>query len=347
MSCETDVQESGAEIFQMTNPLVSIIIPVYNAERYITRCIDSIFLQTYGNWEVVVVDDGSSDGSLSILKKYRVDHRVKVISIPNGGVVNARNTALRLCSGELLTFVDADDYLPEDALEQMVGNMSDRSVDLVIGGYTLLWEEDGRKKEVNNKKNFSTTSECINYCLKFGETFLPVKMYRTELYRQTVDIPSDIVLMEDTVGLLQYLRHCRKVATIDKSIYVYFKNIGSASMTVRPRAVASMLQVANFLMDYGDTSGLNSNGNILIAKSGDLLLNVIGHIHLIPELEHDLKHSISSYIAKAGKSLDIRDIVLKTYVRHPIISIDIYRTMMQISQLKSYFKRFLWKMIYK
>ena len=136
-----------SDSIQVRQPLVSVIIPVYNAERYIARCIASILAQTFTNWEIIAVDDGSEDDSLAILRRYESDRRVKIVHIPNSGVVNARNTAINRCIGDFLTFVDADDYLPEDAVELMVAGMTDDSVDLVVGGYTLLWEEDGRIKD--------------------------------------------------------------------------------------------------------------------------------------------------------------------------------------------------------
>lgn len=335
-----------SDSIQVRQPLVSVIIPVYNAERYIARCIDSIFAQTYTNWEIIAVDDGSEDDSLAILRQYESDKRVKIIDIPNGGVVNARNTAIKCCVGELLTFVDADDYLPEDAVGLMATKMIDGDIDLVVGGYRLLWEDDGRIKDVNNKKSFSTPEECIAYCIQFGETFLPVKMYRTELYRCAVSIPSDIVLMEDTVGVLQYLSHCRKVAAIDRTVYVYFKNAGSASMSIRPKAVMSMLRVAEFLLDF--QSGMNSRcRRILIEKSGQLLLNALGKIHLVKDGENQLRQSVLKYLAYVDGMSDLGNIVLSSYVKHPAIAKDIYGFIIKMSRIKSGIKRFLWKMIYR
>jgi glycosyltransferase involved in cell wall biosynthesis len=335
-----------SDSIQVRQPLVSVIIPVYNAERYIARCIESILAQTFTNWEIIAVDDGSEDDSLAILRRYESDRRVKIVHIPNSGVVNARNTAINRCIGDFLTFVDADDYLPEDAVELMVAGMTDDSVDLVVGGYTLLWEEDGRIKDVNNNKDFSTPEECIDYCIRFGETFLPVKMYRAELYREAVNIPSDIVLMEDTVGVLQYLSRCRKVATITKSIYVYFKNTGSASMTIRPNAVMSMLKVAEFLLDFKFEKHAGYR-RALVDRSGDLLLNVLGNIHLISHKEKQLHQAVLRYMTCVNKLSGFRNIVLRMYVKHPVIARGIYKFTIRISHIKSEIKRFLWKMIYR
>ena len=105
----------------MNTPRVSVIIPVYNVEKYIGKCVDSVLRQSYENIEVILVDDGSTDGSPSICDEYaKKDKRVKVIHKENGGVSSARNTALECCIGELVMFVDSDDFVSELFCEKAV-----------------------------------------------------------------------------------------------------------------------------------------------------------------------------------------------------------------------------------
>ena len=330
----------------MTNPTVSIIIPVYNAEKYIGRCIDSILEQSYTDWEVIAVNDGSTDGSLARLGTYADDERITVIDIPNGGVVNARQTALEHASGIYLTFVDADDYLPREAIALLVEKMQNMDADLVIGGYTLLWELDGRIKEINNKKDFSTPGDCLNYCIRNGETFLPVKMYRTKLFKESVHIPHDIIFMEDTIGIMQYLCRCRNVETIDSSIYVYFKNNGSASMTVRQKTVVSMLCVVEFIMKYMRTERCGDRC-ILAAKCGELLFNIMGHLYLIPEHAEQFSKLSEYYIEQHRTISGFRDRVLKLYLSYPRLAIVWHSGVVRLSKSKSAFKRIIWRMIHR
>lgn len=323
---------------------VSIVIPVYNAGKYIKRCIDSIIGQTYHDWEIIAINDGSTDDSLNILNRYERDERITVIDSPNRGVVNARNAALGYARGDYLTFVDADDYLPPTSLQLMVDRIVATDSDLVVGGYTLLWEKDRREKEVNNKKAFNTVGDCIKYCIKNGETFLPVKLYKTQLFRESVDIPHDVTFMEDTIGVLQYLSRCERVTSLDCSIYVYFKNIGSATMSTNPKKLLSMIRVSDYLMHYevSDQCADNAVWN----KAGDLLFIVIGQLNLIPESKDKVYNLIQYYIKNNDNSGNFRDRILTLYLSFPSTAVALQNTLRSLGVFQSMIKRKLWKMIH-
>lgn len=104
----------------MTNPLISVIVPVYNVEKYLPRCVDSILGQTYANLEIILVDDGSPDSSGAICDEYAAkDRRIKIIHKKNGGLSDARNVAIDIAKGEYITFVDSDDYVASDYVETL------------------------------------------------------------------------------------------------------------------------------------------------------------------------------------------------------------------------------------
>lgn len=104
------------------NPLISIVVPVYKVEKYIRECIDSVINQSYGYWELILVDDGSPDHCPEICDEYAgCNSRIKVIHKHNGGVSDARNSGIKKAVGDYLYFLDPDDYLPEDALRTLVG----------------------------------------------------------------------------------------------------------------------------------------------------------------------------------------------------------------------------------
>ena len=112
---------------------ISIIIPVYNTENYIEKCIDSIIKQTYSNIEIFLINDGSTDNSLNICKKYEIiDKRINVIDIKNKGVSNARNIGLNLCKGNYITFIDSDDFVEKDYIKTMYNKIKENNVDVVI-----------------------------------------------------------------------------------------------------------------------------------------------------------------------------------------------------------------------
>lgn len=122
----------------MSKPIISIIVPVYNAEAYLNRCIDSILEQTIQDFEVILVNDGSKDSSLAICKEYASqDSRVRVFSKPNGGVSSARNYAIEHATGEYIMFADADDWLDKDAIEKCYPYLPEH--DMVKFGLKSHW----------------------------------------------------------------------------------------------------------------------------------------------------------------------------------------------------------------
>lgn len=228
--------------------MITVIIPAYNCESYIARCIESVLVQTYTDFEVVAVNDGSCDGTLTkLLTMATWDSRIRVIDQPNSGVVMARKAAVEVASGEFLTFLDADDYLTEDALASMLEPMLREDADICVAAYTLEWEGTGHRKTVSNVATFGNAIGCMRYCLRHGEMFLPIKLYRTELYRRTVDIPFNVILQEDAIGLTQYLGKVRKAVYTPKSVYVYYKHAGTVTTGMTVRHGRSLLTVATFL----------------------------------------------------------------------------------------------------
>ncbi len=115
-------------------PCVSLIIPVYNAQRYLRRCLDSVVKQDFMDMEVLLLNDGSRDKSLEICREYEAaDLRIRVIDKENTGVSDTRNTGIRLASGKYLQFMDSDDWLADDAVESMVSAAERADCDLLIG----------------------------------------------------------------------------------------------------------------------------------------------------------------------------------------------------------------------
>lgn len=122
-----------------TNPLVSIIVPVYKVERYIHRSIDSLLRQTYNNLEIILVDDGSPDNCPFICDKYAMqDNRIRVIHKSNGGLSDARNAALNVMTGQYVTFVDSDDYIADNMIEKFIETVKLYQCNMVVAGMLSL-----------------------------------------------------------------------------------------------------------------------------------------------------------------------------------------------------------------
>ena len=122
--------------------MISIIIPVFNGEKYIDRCLQSIRNSSYQEFEIIIIDDGSSDNTLSIIKKYEAqDNRIKVISKINGGSASARNVVIQNAKGQYIAFIDADDYIHKDYLKILYNNINDDDIDIVECDFAIVYND--------------------------------------------------------------------------------------------------------------------------------------------------------------------------------------------------------------
>jgi glycosyltransferase involved in cell wall biosynthesis len=120
-------------------PLVSIVVPVYNVEKYLPKCLESLINQTYTNTEIIVVNDGSTDGSLAIIQDYaKKDERMRIVNKANGGLPSARNAGVAVAMGEYIWHVDSDDYAELDSVEKMVSVAQKDNSDMVVTGYKIV-----------------------------------------------------------------------------------------------------------------------------------------------------------------------------------------------------------------
>ena len=117
-------------------PLLTVIMPVYNVEKYLSKALESMLVQTFTDWELIAVDDGSTDNSGKILDDYAArDARIKAIYQVNGGATSARKTALKLSRGQYVTFFDSDDWIEPDMYERLLRYMQAEKLDIVVGGH--------------------------------------------------------------------------------------------------------------------------------------------------------------------------------------------------------------------
>ena len=139
-------------------PLVSVIVPVYKTEKFIHRCIDSVLNQTYSNWEMILVDDGSPDACGQICDSYaEKDGRIHVIHQENQGLSAARNAGIKICKGEWIYFLDSDDFIVEDALEKMIFFSKSGTYDIIMAVLSMPMEAriaglpDGKRRIIYRK----------------------------------------------------------------------------------------------------------------------------------------------------------------------------------------------------
>ena len=126
----------------MSNPTVSVIIPVYNAQEGIKQCIDSLLNQSFTDFEIILINDGSTDNSLEVIKKYAADNDfIRVIDKENEGVAKTRNKGIQLANGKYIVFIDNDDFVDSDYLERFYNAIDQEQLDIVLGGYKRVNQE--------------------------------------------------------------------------------------------------------------------------------------------------------------------------------------------------------------
>lgn len=240
----------------MTNEKISIIVPVYNAEKYIEKCLQSIVNQTYTDLEIICVNDASSDNSYEILKKYEsLDSRVHVINKENEGVSLARNKGLDVATGGYVMFVDADDWLEENACEEALKEAFEKNADVVMWAYLSEHENSSTKKSVFDSDEIIFNSEEVKNKLhrRFigiidNELVCPEKADSLctvwgKLYRRSLIVDNQIFFpdireigtYEDGLFNLYLFRYVQKAVYFDKPLYHYRRtNLESVTSGYKP-----------------------------------------------------------------------------------------------------------------
>lgn len=212
--------------------LVSIIVPIYNAECSLEQCIQSLIRQSYSDFELILVNDGSKDESEEICMRYqRIDQRILYVKKENGGVSSARNQGLSLAKGEYVTFVDSDDYVEDGFLENLM-NYSDR--DLVLSGFNssegISFVPD--EIEVDNENRSVAIPSFVSdpYIL-----YTPwAKLFKKQIIIDAnIHFDESLRLYEDTIFVLTYLTHCKKVCSIPYAGYKYIGTWGGGTSKYR------------------------------------------------------------------------------------------------------------------
>lgn len=215
----------------LSKPLISVIVPVYNAAPYLEKCINSIRNQTYENLEIILVNDGSSDESPSLCNAFQVqDARIKVLHKENGGAASARKEGIKLATGDYTTYVDSDDWIEPDMYERMVGNLQDADV-VICGierdsGPNINFEVNAIAPGVYQEEKLSEIYAKMIYTGHFYEwgilPFVYNKLFRTELLRRNqLKVPDKIRVGEDPACCYPALLEAKKIVILRECLYHY------------------------------------------------------------------------------------------------------------------------------
>ncbi len=231
--------------------IISIIIPVYNVEKYISECLNSILNQTTKNFELIIVDDGSTDNSYSICDSFRSQHEnIKLFHKKNGGVSSARNFALDHVSGDYIYFIDPDDYLNKNAFEIMLSNMGNNDL------LTFNWKQVYKNHEIvcGVKESFVIDlKDAIQLCIKTENSFsgyLWNKLFVSKIIKENgLKFDSSISICEDQLFVIEYLRKCNRIKSITDVLYNYRMRSSAASKKFNIVKYSSMLKSYETIID--------------------------------------------------------------------------------------------------
>ncbi len=231
-------------------PKLSIIIPVFNTEKFILTCLDSIFEQEFTDLEVIAVNDGSIDKSEQILFDYvKKEPRLRVFSQKNQGVVAARNLGINNSKGEWIMFLDSDDYLLPECLFKMFIETESKGVDIVIGN--MLYDYGRKKIERKNKLLFKDDFKGWSMSL-LSENFSPglcARIYRRYLF-ETVSVSDEFKIGEDFISSILLFENANRIVLIDYCCYGYVQHENSVMHRPSKVAVESIPKFILWIIDY-------------------------------------------------------------------------------------------------
>ena len=234
------------------NKLLSIIIPAYNAEKYILECLESLRYLLGESLEILVINDGSNDKTETLVLDYsKHDKRMKLLSIPNGGVSHARNIGLDNAEGKYIMFLDSDDYLNPEVFHEIEKIIQKGQFDFFAFSRIII-EEDGRKwtDTFSFKEAFTKDNEQIDSIMYADSMFNECwgKLYkRTIVEKYKIRFPEDIPLGEDLMFVMEYYSHCKTVCATQQPLVMYRQH---GESTMKKYDISDRLKYTQILYDY-------------------------------------------------------------------------------------------------
>jgi glycosyltransferase involved in cell wall biosynthesis len=270
------------------NPLISIIVPVYNTANYLDECVTSLLQQTYSNCEFIFINDGSTDGSLSILEKYQAtDARIIVINQENQGVSVARNQGLSIVKGTYIGFVDSDDWIEKEMYATLLEAIVTHSCDLVLSNMKSFLNGKECSTTYNFPKRTTLNTDYIQcsilpYLIENDDLYSSCnKLFKASIIQEnTIQFPPKNALSEDNIFNLLYFNKIKSMVYIDYTGYNYREVQGSATRNVvQHDYFQNVLSIYNF--DYKSIMDLSlSDEEINKIKAAKLIKNVLSLLNI-------------------------------------------------------------------
>lgn len=217
----------------MKDRKVSIIVPVYNSEKFLNKCLDSLVTQTLKDIEIICVNDGSSDNSLKILQEYAAkDERIKILNQKNSGQSNARNNALKISGGKYIGFVDSDDYVDGDFFEKLYLSAEKANADIAVGGIIRINKEKQENMLIYDKARIAENTNDIFKLLYIPKCcYVCNRLYKRELIINNELFFKDGVVYEDIIWSTVMASKAKKAVSVTNANYYYVFNENSTVAT--------------------------------------------------------------------------------------------------------------------
>lgn len=289
------------------SPAISVIIPVYKCEKYLAQCIESVLNQTFQDFELILVDDGSLDSSPQICDEYaQKDVRIQVIHKKNGGVSSARNEGIKVARGEYITFIDSDDYIDAEMFQGLYEKIKLNEGDLIISGLRYIFEETKKQIEypLPDKKFLIQEIDKVYNEIKsgFGFSAIYAKLYKTEIIRDNqILYAEDFSILEDGSFVLEYLKYCSICILSNEVFYNYRQAIEMSLMK------AFNSNAINALEHY------KKNGEWL-----EKLLNKKNADDYYIRLYSLFYSFLIQIFSRSGLNRVAKKTLLKTYIKHSV-----------------------------
>jgi glycosyltransferase involved in cell wall biosynthesis len=316
-------------------PLISIIVPVYNNDKYIKKCVDSLVNQTYANLQIILINDGSTDKSHAMIKDFeKADNRIVCIDKKNEGLSATRNVGIKASTGDYLMFVDSDDWIDENCCGEVLAEAIASDADVVMWSYVREYENKSLKKPIyHDRVVFNDANETM-YIRQLGllgkqlsnpENMESLNPACTKLYKASIIKQNDIVFIdtfligtEDALFNLYVYRHCNRVVYLDKYYYHYLRvNAVSLTKSYKPRLYDQWQKL--FSMMKSDIDTHLPSYNAYLALNNRIALSIIGlglNVHRSNQSLFKKVKEIDDIIGKKLYTEAYRTLELKYFKAH-------------------------------
>lgn len=278
---------------------ITIIVPIYNMEKYIKKCIDSLIEQTYKDFEILAISDGSSDDSVNILNNYN-DNRLTIVQKENGGYGSVLELAISIIKTPYFLICDPDDWLEKNAIEEFYKIISVVDCDLVVGNF-YLQTDNSSKKAKSFSKQYEVDEKKINHLIDkfaFASWSPHSKLYKTILAKN-ISFPKKVKFTDEILYLV-FLTKCKSLIYLDEYLSnYYFERAGNSNSELKSYSIRTFKQqliVYDYIKNQIDFS--NKNNYPIIARLFETLINMKNNIKYIDEDKSECYLKINNRMSK-------------------------------------------------